>query len=109
MALVLSFLLGCSSNTPNSAECITAFDCEDGYTCQDGTCVALPDNSVTGDGDTAGTDTSTDEMLDDTVTDEELPPDEEKADEATDTDEDTPIVTDDPIVTDEDTFLSDDD
>ena len=101
--------LGCSSNTPNSVECITAFDCEDGYTCQNEKCVALPDDVVVVDKDVAVTDGATDDLSDDIITDEELPPDEEEADEATDTDEDTPVTIDDPIDNDEDTFLPDDD
>ncbi|HSA33889.1 MAG TPA: Ig-like domain-containing protein, partial [bacterium] len=109
VSAVLLLFFGCSSNTPNSAECITAFDCEDGYTCQNGECVALPDDVVVVDKDAAVTDETTDGAVDDVIIDEELPPDEEEADEAIDTDDDTPVVTDDPGATDEDTFLSDDD
>ncbi len=105
VAFTLALLAGCAAeNKPNGPECITALDCEDGYTCEEEQCVALPDIPPA-DKDTAAADDMTDELLDD----EEFPVDETAEEDSVEPGDDTTEVRDDAVETGDDMVETGDD
>ncbi len=105
IAAALLALAGCAAeNKPNGPECITALDCEDGYTCEEEQCVALPDVPPV-DKDTAVADDMTDELLDD----EEFPVEETTTDDGAETLDDAVEVGDDTVETGDDAVETGDD
>jgi len=100
-------VVGCVSSEPESEECITAYDCEEGYTCINYVCVEITDGTVVADRDTAfsgetvgGTEGEAGEIGDEAVTMAE----EDSADSVIDTilADDAPEITNDANETEDD-------
>ena|GEM_PF-1621226 len=100
-ATIFLIVAACSSKQ-EPITCITAFDCPEGWLCEEQKCVETPDKTVVLDKDTAVTDEMADEISDDLLDDEIERDESDTSDQREGEEDDTDVV-----VIDEDAAMDD--